>query len=66
MNYSLRKHLHRVHNMTLTNEEYNDMFRENTGRNSHVKTLEELKFEEQSLELELQAEDQSNKHDESS
>ncbi|XP_004521024.1 zinc finger protein 708 [Ceratitis capitata] len=63
---NLRKHLHRVHNMTLTNEEYNDMFRENTGRNSHVKTLEELKFEEQSLELELQAEDQSNKHDESS
>ncbi|XP_067640867.1 zinc finger protein 709-like [Eurosta solidaginis] len=47
-----RKHLMRVHGMSLTNEEYCAMFKANTGRNPHVKSLEELQLEEQKAELE--------------
>ncbi|XP_012154974.1 zinc finger protein 700 [Ceratitis capitata] len=37
-----RKHLLRMHDMTMTPDEYCAMFKANTGRFPHVKTLEEL------------------------
>uniref|UniRef100_A0A0K8W5Y4 Zinc finger protein 235 n=4 Tax=Bactrocera latifrons TaxID=174628 RepID=A0A0K8W5Y4_BACLA len=54
-----RKHLLRMHDMTMTDEEYCAMFKANTGRNPHVKTLEELQSEAQSMEQE-QEQEQSN------
>lgn len=47
-----RKHLLRMHDMTMTDEEYCAMFKANTGRNPHVKTLEELQSEAQNIEQE--------------
>uniref|UniRef100_A0A0A1WRN2 Zinc finger protein 235 n=2 Tax=Zeugodacus cucurbitae TaxID=28588 RepID=A0A0A1WRN2_ZEUCU len=47
-----RKHLLRMHDMTMTDEEYCAMFKANTGRNPHVKTLEELQTEAQNAEQE--------------
>lgn len=38
--------------MTMTDEEYCAMFKANTGRNPHVKTLEELQSETQNVEQE--------------
>ncbi|XP_036318686.1 zinc finger protein 2 homolog isoform X2 [Rhagoletis pomonella] len=45
-----RHHLSRMHNMTITPDEYRAMFKANTGRNPYVKPLEELLAEEQKLE----------------
>ncbi|XP_054728071.1 zinc finger protein 546-like isoform X2 [Anastrepha obliqua] len=47
-----RKHLLRMHDMTMTADEYCAMFKANTGRNPHVKTLEELQLEAQNMEQE--------------
>ncbi|XP_017486192.1 PREDICTED: uncharacterized protein LOC108374703 [Rhagoletis zephyria] len=47
-----RKHLLRMHDMTMTPDEYCAMFKANTGRNPHVKTLEELQSEAQNMEQE--------------
>ncbi|XP_036344542.1 zinc finger protein 491-like [Rhagoletis pomonella] len=45
-----RHHLSRMHNMTMTPDEYRAMFKANTGRNPCVKPLEELQAKEQKLE----------------
>ncbi|XP_067640878.1 zinc finger protein 260-like [Eurosta solidaginis] len=46
----LRKHLFRVHDMTITTEELCAMFRANTGRVSYVENLEELQPEAEYIE----------------
>ncbi|XP_036343746.1 zinc finger protein 709-like [Rhagoletis pomonella] len=47
-----RNHLLRMHDMTMTPDEYCAMFKANTGRNPHVKTLEELQSGAQNMEQE--------------
>ncbi|XP_067640882.1 zinc finger protein 271-like [Eurosta solidaginis] len=42
-----RKHILRMHNLTMTDVEYRAMFKANTGRNPRVKTIDELQLEAQ-------------------